>query len=68
MNPRVMTIIRSRSDGSCYSYPKRYAVTKSGHQKEIQWSGDRLPTPGCFDVGVAQGRGAAIADIQNPRF
>ena len=36
MNPRVMTIIRSRSDGSRYPNPKRYAVTTSGRQKEIQ--------------------------------
>jgi hypothetical protein len=56
MNPRVMTIIRSQSDGSRYSYSKRYAVTKSGHQKEIQRSGDRLPTLGCSDGGARDGR------------
>ena len=68
MNRYASRTVRSRSDGPRYSYPKRYAVTKSGHQKEIQRSGDRLPTPGCFDGSVAQGRGGAIADIQNLRF
>ena len=43
MNRYASRTVRSRSDGPRYSYPKRYAVTKSGHQKEIQRSGDHLP-------------------------
>jgi hypothetical protein len=56
-----MTIIRSRSDGSRYSYPKRYAVTKSGHQKEIQRSGDHLPQPNPGHGGAAHPLGHKIA-------
>jgi hypothetical protein len=61
MNPRVMTIIGSRSDGSRYSYLKRYTVTKSGHQKEIQRSGDHLPTQAVPTAASHRGTAADFA-------